>query len=545
MTNLLTTEDGRNAAIVAKKFLIQRRLSRFFKSRLPIAVEEYENTGVFDLATLLGQLNEAHDPEILTLYRLLGLSGGLVETVADMRIYIDGTTGSDETGEGTITNPYSTLWFFDYLPKRIKHKIDIVFTGEIGDGTFDMVFDHVFSGDGSINIIGSGAPTQIAGPYVVSAKTYLAGGIAATSIDSNIAPGAAYEGMFVQASSGAAQGIASPIYDIGAASTVIQTGMIIFAGLVPADEINIVEPTPILNLHSLHGYAAGEKSTWNFNYRRNRIVFMNMKIVFPSEQESEERFVWNNRCHTQFSFVQTSMTSVGNPFLTLDGYINDGSSISTDADILANCGVINLNDATDGAHSTMAGMSIMTNSPVFTRNEAKIKRVSVSNVQWYFEKSSAELEHCFAQWFECDQSNIKFSNCLGVGRVFGAAPFSGCAFLAKRSTMNVEFGCCLTSNNAFGWIEGSLGALTRCDLDATFSVVEFAIYCEPTGRLEVIGPEVNLNGIPSTNGICFQFFDDPGSPGNPWVDPQAISAVDGSSWGTALATGGSVWHTKN
>lgn len=545
MTQLLTTEDGRNAAIVAKKFLLQRRLSRFFKSRLPIAVEEYENTGVFDLATLLGQLNDAHDPEILTLFRLLGLSGGLGETVADMEIHVDGTAGSDETGDGTAASPFQTLWFFDFLPKRVKHKIDIVFTGNVGDGTFDMVFDHVFSGNGCINIIGSGAPTQIAGPFTVTAVTNFAGGIAATSIDSNIAPGAAYEGMFVQAADGADQGKAAAVYDVAAGSTVIQTGPVIFNGLAPADQINIVEPTPVLTLHSLYGYASGEKNVWSFSYRRNRIVFMNMKLVLPNDQESEERFVWNNRCHTQFSFVQANVTSFAEAHINLYGYVNDGASVSTNVEALANSGVQNLNDEVTGSHSTMAGMTIATNTPIYTRGESKIKRVSMPPLQWYFEKANAELEYCFADWYESIDSQTNFSNCLGRGRQAGAAPFNGCAFYARRSHMTTYYCSCLTSNNMFGFVEGSRGLIAHTDLDATFTVVRYCIYCEGLAQVEFIGDETNPNAIPSEDGICFQGFDDLGSPGDPWEDPWAIDAVDGASHGGALfGMGAVVQHTR-
>jgi len=543
MTNLLQTTNGRAAALVAKNFLLQRRMSRFFKSRLPIAVEQYETTGIFDMATFLGALNEGHDPEILTLFELLGLSGALGVTVQDMSIYVD-ALGSDETGDGSAAKPFGSLWFFDYLPKRVNHKIEIVISGTVVDGSFDLMFDHTFSGDGSINFIGDGAPTQIAGPFTVSAVTAFAGGIAGTKIDSNIGAGAPYAGKFVEAIDGADAHVCAVIDHIKAGSTVIHTGPAIFNAIAAPDQIRVIEPTPILQIRSLYGYARGEKKAWNFTYRRNRIVFMNMKLVLSSQQESEDRFVWENQCHTQFSFVQLQLLSMGTIKLTLSGYVNDGSSISTTAEALTNSGLLNLNDAMTGSHSTQVGLASISLGGLYTRGESKIKRVAHPQ-KWYVERASSEFEYCFASSFLCFHSNAKFSNCLAIGFSVLAAPHNGGGFIASNSRMYCNLCSTFGTDNMFVFIENSSGVIYQTDLDVPFTTARYCIYCEGLAKVEVIGDETNLNALPSQNAICMQGYNDPGAPGAPWEDPYAITAVDGAAYGGALPGDGPVvQHTR-
>ena len=542
MTNLLATTEGRNAATVAQKFLLQRRLSRFFKRNLVISVNKYESGGTFDLPTLLGDLNVVHDDEVIALYRLLGLVGGLSETVADIEVHVNGTTGNDLTGDGSAAAPYQTFWFFDGLPKRVRHKIEIVFSGTVGDGTFDLIFDHVFSGNGSINFIGTGAPTQIAGPFECAAIGAMSDGIG-RFVALNIAPGAAYEGKFLHCISGIDAGQATPIHDVPAGLSVALTSPM-FLSAVPGDDFNVVEPAPVMSLRSLQGYAVGERQTWPFDYRRNRIVFVNCKIVFSDIQDGEDKFVWRNRCHTQFSFVQAVMSSATPTYAMLSGHVNDGSSIDTDLEALANCGVINLNDAVDGAHSTMAGMSTTVNYTIQTSGEAVIKRIS-SFGGWTFNKAYASLELCFADYFTVSQSVLEFSQSIGRGQVYGVEPFFGAAFRALRSRMSCYFCTCLISNNIFAFTDNSNGMVGYPSLDPTYSAVRFAIYLEGKVSIDFVGSEADMNALASENGVCLQFYNDALNPGMPWHDSLPIKPVDGLTESIiAPEFSPSVAHTK-
>ena len=149
MSNLLTDQEGRDVVVTAQRYLIQRRLSRFFKRTFVIAFDDYENTGYFDLSILLGQLNEAHDPELRALFRLLALTGALPTTFETLEVYVDGTTGNDISGDGSATHPFKTLWFVDYLPKTILHPVRIVIADNCNaGGQLSLNFD--FAKDASI-----------------------------------------------------------------------------------------------------------------------------------------------------------------------------------------------------------------------------------------------------------------------------------------------------------------------------------------------------------------------------------------------------------
>ncbi len=154
MSNLMNTTEGRNALIEAQKYLLRRRLSRFFKRNLVVNFNEYLAGGQFNIQGLLGQLNAINDPEIIELYRLLGIVGGLDVTVADMDIHVNAITGSDETGDGSATNPYATLWFVNSLPKKLKHRIIIYLQTDIVCNDtlcFDQTIAHT---NGQIFIVG-------------------------------------------------------------------------------------------------------------------------------------------------------------------------------------------------------------------------------------------------------------------------------------------------------------------------------------------------------------------------------------------------------
>jgi hypothetical protein len=163
MTDILTTSIGRAAALTAQKFLLRRRLSRFFKRGVVIDFEKWMTGEGTSLQQIVGQLNGLHDKELLDIYRLLGVVGGLDESITDTTIYVDGHHGDDITGDGTEGKPYRSLWFLQNLPRRIRHVIRIVvknqtvYDAPIGT-TGKALLDFHFSDSGSLSFIGSGAP---------------------------------------------------------------------------------------------------------------------------------------------------------------------------------------------------------------------------------------------------------------------------------------------------------------------------------------------------------------------------------------------------
>ena len=165
MSNLLNTEEGRAALYEARNFLLRRRISRFFKRNLVIDYDRYSSgSQEFDLETLLGDLNPAHDDEIRDLYRLLGSIGGLENSLSDLNIYVDATLGNDQTGTGSTDRPFASLWFVPYLPKNINHLYRIILMTDIdmsgNEGSY-LDFNQNIGIEGCLTIAGYSAPEHV------------------------------------------------------------------------------------------------------------------------------------------------------------------------------------------------------------------------------------------------------------------------------------------------------------------------------------------------------------------------------------------------
>jgi hypothetical protein len=539
MTNLLTTNDGRAAATVAKNFLLQRRLSRFFKSRLPISVEEYLNTGVFDIETLLGELNEAHDAEILTLYHLLGLSGGLSQTVSDIQIYVDGTTGDDETGDGTAANPYKTLWFMSNLPKTIAHSIVILISGTVGDGTQDLIFDQTFTGDGSINIIGVGAPEVIAGPFTITANDLFASACA-NALACNVIAGADYAGHFARMKTGADINRVAAIEFVHPTIQALFVPPAIFDSTVPTDEFDVVRPAPKLAISNLIGAAKGYRDLSTFEERASRISFCNLQIELTVQgpvgplQRTQQKFVWRNLLNSQFTFCQVTIPGAYQAIFS--GDINNRSAIFEDMESLSSTGITNLNNGITGATPYMAGLTFR-DMPysVEVRGTHEIHHVFGNGI-WVLESAVGQIKYCFGNYFDIRDSIESMHLILTYGHVSGGAYHNGAGFVCKRGHAYIESCSVAISDNLCAQYDGGNIATIACDLDPTYTSVRYCYYIEGTNLMEVQGDVTNQNGVPTINGVVFQMF-------NPAAeDGFAIPAVDAFQFNTA----GSCYiaHTK-
>jgi len=165
MSNLLATEEGRAALFEARNYLLRRRLSRFFKRNLVIDYDRWSHgSAEFDLSTLLGQLNPAHDDEILDLYRLLGTFGGLETSLGDVSIYVDADNGDDQTGTGSSDRPMASLWFVPYLPRKINHFYRIILMSDIDmsgvNGQY-LDFDQNIGSGGCLTLAGYGPEEEV------------------------------------------------------------------------------------------------------------------------------------------------------------------------------------------------------------------------------------------------------------------------------------------------------------------------------------------------------------------------------------------------
>lgn len=78
MTKLLDAVNGVATAQRALCHELHRRLGRMFHRNVVIAFDEWRNTGTFSLEQFVGELNEAHTPELIAYYDLISAQDCLI-----------------------------------------------------------------------------------------------------------------------------------------------------------------------------------------------------------------------------------------------------------------------------------------------------------------------------------------------------------------------------------------------------------------------------------------------------------------------------------
>jgi hypothetical protein len=322
MSNLLNTEEGRNLIFVAQRYLLQRRFSRFFKRNIEIDHEQWsKGLGEFDLATTLGQLNVAHDDELLDLYRLLGAVGGLSHSIADTEIHVNPSSGSDIDGTGSSDRPYASLWFLDRLPRFIRHYYRILIYSDIGAGRITL--DHTFEREGSISFVGVGPAVEVlsgtAGAITGVASTYEAGVV----LDLDTTPSALAHNYFIQMTSGADDGKAAAVGRVQVADDWIACRYIPLDGVSDPDTYRYIEPAVEMQVQSIQVMFRSSQRPGHDNSERTRVTFANLKIVLEDD-DIRQKLVLNADGDTNFAFCQILSDSVSesDPFIRISSPVN-------------------------------------------------------------------------------------------------------------------------------------------------------------------------------------------------------------------------------
>lgn len=274
MSNLPNSQEGRSALIEAQKYLLRRRLSRFFKRNLVVNFNHFLAGGQFNIQGLLGQLNQINDPEILELYRLLGIIGGLETTIAPMIFYVQ-NTGSDIIGDGSITNPYASLWFLNHLPRKIAHPIIVYIQSDITDNNSYCLDQTITTNEGAIHIAGTGAYTVLDSNLIVNVQNYQARYVLTTGlslVDSY--------NSFVRFKNGPLTNFVLPaLKALGSVGT-YETPLVVGTSPNIGNTFDIIKPGYTLTLNGLTVDLRGETLPANLGMQpqNNRFTIQNLTI---------------------------------------------------------------------------------------------------------------------------------------------------------------------------------------------------------------------------------------------------------------------------
>jgi hypothetical protein len=280
MTDLLNITNGPELLRRLACFLAQDRAGLSFKRSFCIAFDEWKNTGVFSLETLLGDLNELSQDEIALLGQLASelLACQTDYSISDTEIWVDAINGSDLDGNGTESKPYKSLWFLPFLPRVIRHHYRIVLMSSIVVDKIDL--NITTEGDGSLSFIGAGAPETIAS-YVLTVVAPLlvtAGGVRVAYDLQTAGPLAPdqYWGDFLYFVDGNCAGCAVPIHSNSATDFRVHN---IKGSTTPTmgDTVQVIRPSiKITILDNLHISQSGSIVTRSG--KKQRVGFYNLVL---------------------------------------------------------------------------------------------------------------------------------------------------------------------------------------------------------------------------------------------------------------------------
>jgi hypothetical protein len=345
MSNLLNTAEGRNVILEAQRYLLRRRLSRFFKRNLVIDYEQYsKGLGEFDLGTLLGELNVAWDDELIDLYRLLGTIGALPESIADTQIYVNPTTGSDITGTGSTDRPYASLWFLGFLPKRINHLYRVLIYGDIDHGG-PLTLTNEFGDGGSLSFVGVGPAVEVfsaVASFVDAApvnqqQTWI-------EIEVNTPPVAGVTRSFIQFTDGANVSYAAPVNRIDIGDQLVYFRRDPLSGVAQNNNFHYIEPAHTLTVQGFSADCAGSRRVpESLSLRGSRLNFVNLKIALDYQGVGVNTMFYTSGVPMVFAFVQIEAAGEASRYpCVITNSVNEFVPVDDQLVTLAACGVGNL-----------------------------------------------------------------------------------------------------------------------------------------------------------------------------------------------------------
>jgi hypothetical protein len=521
MSNLMNTAEGRAALLVAQRWLLERRMSRFFKRNTAAELGNYFDGQGFHLENMLADLNVAHDDEIIEIYRLLGAIGVLNETVADVTYYVNATTGSDSEGDGGATSPYASLWFLSNLPKTIAHKVQIVIETDITETGLDIVIDQTFKGDGCLSFIGSGAPTVVSGPYTVAALTDLYNS-AGSVVQATTPIGGSFEQRFLRVLTATNPQAVSKAVPISSTPDVdkLLCRRLPIVNLQAGDTFDICVPSHKLEVRTITVNAQGMSHRILSDDLGARVSFINLKIAVFDTDSTYETIKIDSTIDTVMSFC--TIENLGK--FQINSNLNRISPIDTGIEAIANCGVNNWVSEGSGTPNGCGITSITSAAPA---NYTDVIIGKNANVQFIHTADTVRVDRSTVslQYFGAGKIEAFYSNgWISWGVIYGTDGNPDAAAIDARYCDLLLSSCALIDTKHGIRIEGEAKlALSLVGADATYgSISDYGLWVNGMSRAVLQADPAALSG--TIGDISFNTVNPAQTPAFPAVYAQATDS---------------------
>jgi len=532
MSNLPLSDFGRGVLLGAMRGLTGRRLGKRIRRNFFLTV--LKNIGLYDdhasLRSLAGDMNVAHDIEMTNVYALSARWGQNRTSMTNEIYYVDPVNGDDEDGNGKADHPFASLWFLNHcLPDTINHHYRVLISGTLTCDRIDI--NANFGPNGSLSVIGVGAPTQVKPPEAVTTKTTQLGGTRwqyATiySDDSRVS-------QWIRFTSGAATNYALPVFINRSNALVSIAQWPATAVPIVGDQFDLITPTPTINCNAITVNQTGVSSLESTAETSGaRVGFYNLSISMRGSPYAE---ILDLSGPVNFSFVRLLTQNDTPPARITNARFNTLASIDDQVGPLSNTDLINLADIPAGSNVSLCGLNVVDGQSFHNDRKINIKSSDVASISCRYE---VQLEGAcrvsrsnFSLWRIENSHSILTSVGAGsenVGRA-GIEFRNSSISIASISAFNL-------ANNATGTLlRSNLGAnkisINSCDqplgMGVNFGyILNVRTLCSCTLNQGAMA----LNG--SVNDILWSTLVVPAGVGYPLVGAGVTDAI--GSWVTGL-----------
>jgi len=203
-------------------------------------------------------------------------------TAANTDLYVNSTTGSDESGDGSIAQPYATIVkAYNTIPHWIKHRVRLLIAAGTYTEDFPSFVGNKFSDNGSLAFIGVGVPSVVAaGPFTLtgSAAVGTNAGLKLTAAAAGFTVDAHY-GKFARLLDGTRINYAYPVF----ANDADDIWSINFTNKPSvADTFDIVKPAVTITAQRVTFDLSNQAEMWDSSWANARIAVVNINLDFSA-----------------------------------------------------------------------------------------------------------------------------------------------------------------------------------------------------------------------------------------------------------------------